>query len=160
MLHRRGHRPRQTHRPVWRSPLVPFCHTTTASDRRHARCRSRSSYREGLATPAYKMVSGGKATALKRSPARIEILKAVRNASDVGQQLLLQAGRRTGGKIYFDRVGKPAKSFIDRPRDLTIGAARGEDMHDLVRHFAGHRVPAARERHRVQLEPELVEPVQ
>src|SRR6516225_4255786 len=90
----------------------------------------------------------------------IEAGESVRNAPDVGQQFALQPGWDVDRKIYLDRVGNTAKALFDRPCDLAVGAACREDAHDVIRHLGGHLVPAAVERHPVQFQSELVEPVQ
>src|SRR6516164_1236081 len=90
----------------------------------------------------------------------IEAGENVRKALDVSQQFALQPGWGIDRKTYLDRVGNTAKALFDHPRDLAVDAACREDAHDVIRHLGGHLVPAAVERHPVQFQSELVEPVQ
>src|SRR6266850_4792903 len=108
-------------------------------------------------TPSSKASAGWRPAS---SPAGSEALEGVRDAPDVGYELALQPDRGVGGEIDLDRVGKAAVSGFDRLRDLIIGAASGEDADDFVRDLSRHLGPSALDRHSVQFEPELVEPVQ
>src|SRR5215472_7360549 len=80
-------------------------------------------------------------------PAGLEALENMWDAADVGQEFALQAGRRVGRKIYFDRISEAAEPHFNGAGDLVIGAAGGEDTHDFIRDFGRHLAPAACQRH-------------
>src|SRR5882724_10590259 len=108
-------------------------------------------------TPSSKASGGWRPAS---SPAGGEALEGVRDAPDVGYELALQPDRSVGGEIDLDRVGEPAVTRFDRFRDLIIAAAGRENSDYIIRHLCRHLAPASLQRHCVQFEPELVEPVQ
>src|SRR5206468_2674537 len=108
-------------------------------------------------TPSSKASAGSPPAS---SPAGSEALEGMGNSPDVGQQFALRPGRGVGTEIDLDRVSKPAVSGVDRLHDLVIGAAGGEEAHDIVGDLGRHLAPPGFDRHRVQFQPQLVEPVQ
>src|SRR5262249_31709858 len=130
-------------------PTGPLAYSTSWSTRRTAKSTT--------GTPSSKASA---ASLPGNSPSGGEALESLRNAPDVDQQFALQPGWGVGREVDLDRIGKPAVARFDRLHNLVIGAACREDAHDVVRDLGRHLAPASLQRHCVQFQPELVEPVQ
>src|SRR5580698_2054688 len=111
--------------------------------------KSRTSCRSAIA-------SGGNSTGSKRNvgtamalllPVRVEPGEAVRDPTDVKQQVALQFHWHTRRKMQIDGIRDAAEALFDCAGDLAIGSAGSEDAHHVVRHFVRHRVPTPFHRH-------------
>ena len=81
----------------------------------------------------------------------------MRNAADILDEVGRHALDPVGAQ--GQRVGETTEPRRNRVDDLVVAADRGEEMRDIVRHFLRHLAPFALTHHRVEFQPEILEPM-
>ena len=67
----------------------------------------------------------------------------MRDTANIAQQLTLQLRGSVGRKVHINRIGEPAKTRLDRRRDVAISAAGGEQPNGIVAILAPPFDPSA-----------------